>query len=167
MQSFFVVSRYSPNSVISTSIMSLTLISQNPREWMFVGQISLLIVTFLSLISQIFVINANHQRSQPTPLHCAMCEYVECHLLILIILMPLVECWCMHMPHRMGRPSGVDHTTPFNILHFVLFRNVACYTNSLLSRIHVNTIKLRNITCILVATGVILRSLECKACDMF
>ena len=31
-----------------------------------------------------------------------MCQYVECHLLILILLpplllMPLVECWCMHI----------------------------------------------------------------------
>ena len=36
------------------------------------------------------VINANHQRSQPTPSHCAMCQYVVCHLLILLLLMPLV-----------------------------------------------------------------------------
>ena len=71
-------------------------------------QISLLIVTFLSLISRIFVIHANHQRSKPTPSHWAMCQYVECHLLLM--LNPFVECWCMHMPYRLGRPSGVDHT---------------------------------------------------------
>ena len=47
------------------------------------------------------------------------------------------------------------------MLHFVLFHNVTCYTNSLLSHIHVNTIKVRNITCTLVATCLILRSLEC------
>ena len=130
---------------------------------MRVVQISLLIVTFLSLTSQVFVIDANHQRSQPTPLHCAMCQYVEYHLLLLLLLLhPLVECWCMHLPQRMGRPSGVDHTTPFNMLHFMLFHSVTCYTNSLVSRIHINTTKLRNIMCTLVATSVILRSLECS-----
>ena len=41
------------------------------------------------------------------------------------------------------------------------FRSVTCYTNSTVPRIHVNTPQLRNITCTLVATGVILRSLEC------
>jgi hypothetical protein len=76
--------------------------------------------------------------------------------------MPLVECWCMHMPHWPGRPSGVDHTTFFNMSHFVLFHSVTCYTKSLVPRIHVNTTKLRNITCTLVTTGVILRSLECN-----
>ena len=66
-----------------------SLISWNPRERMWIVHISLLIV-----------IDANHQRSRPTPLHCAMCQYVECHLLLLLLLlmMPLVECWCMHMP---------------------------------------------------------------------
>ena len=41
------------------------------------------------------------------------------------------------------------------------FHSVTCYTNSVASLIHVNTTKLRNITCTLVAMGVILQSLEC------
>jgi hypothetical protein len=123
-----------------------------------------------------FVINANRQRSQSTPLHFAMCQHVECHLLILIIIilllfMPLVECWCMRLPHHPRRPSGVDHTsvgdrrTNANCPHisFRLFHNVTCYTKTIVSPIHVNTTKLCNSTCTLVAIGVILRSSECIA----
>jgi hypothetical protein len=48
---------------------------------------------------------------------------------------------------------------------FVLFRNVTRYTNSLLSRIHVNIAHLLNITCILVATCMIARRrLDCIFC---
>ena len=120
-----------------------------------------------------FVINANHQRSQPTPPPCTMYQHVEHHLLLLLLLllllMPLVECWYMRLPHRPGRPCGVDHTNVggrkmnSNCPHisFVVLYSVTCYNNSIVSRIHVDSTKLRNITCTLVATDVILRSLEC------
>jgi hypothetical protein len=117
---------------------------------MYVVQISFLIVTFLSLI------NANHQGSQPTPLHCNMCQHVECHILILIRilvlhLMPLVECWRMRMPRRPGRPNGVDHTsvlgdgrTNSNSPHISLmsFHNVTCHTNSIVY--HASMLTLQN-----------------------
>ena len=49
----------------------------------------------------------------------------------------------------------------YYIFDFVLFHNVTCYTNSLSSRIHVTTTWLFNIMCTLVATNVVLWSLEC------
>ena len=88
-----------------------SLISQNPREQMFIVQISLLIVTFLYLYITEFVINANHQRNQPTPLHCAMCYMWSVAFLFLFFLCHLSECWCMRPPHCPRRPRGVDHTS--------------------------------------------------------
>ena len=83
-----------------------SLISRNPRERMFVVQISLLAITFLSLISQILSLMQTTKESNPHPQ--LRIVGMECQLLIviLLLLMPLVECWCMDMP------SGVDRTTP-------------------------------------------------------
>ena len=104
-----------------------SLISRNPKERMPVVQISLLIVTFLSLISQICHV-CKPPKKQPTPSHCAMCQYVESHLLILILL--FFRCHLLNVgaciyQHRPGRPSGVDHTNGSE-------RRI--YSNSIVSR---------------------------------
>ena len=139
--------------------------SLNPRERMFVAQISLHIDTFLSLISRTLSSMQTTQEVNPHPCSAPRVNMWNVTFLFLFLFfMPLVECWCMHMPHRPGRSSGLDHTTPHHtikMLHFVLFRSVTCYTNPIVSRIHVNATKLCNIMCTLVAAGVILHSLEC------
>ena len=109
------------------------------------------------------------QEVNPHP-HIAPCVNTwSVTFLFLFFLCHFVECWCMRPPHHPGRPSGVDHTNVggrrenSNYPHtsFVLFHSVTRYTNSIASRIHVKTTKLRNITCTLDATCVILWSLEC------
>jgi hypothetical protein len=62
-----------PNSVISTPhYVTHSLISQNPRERMVVVQMSLLIVTFLSLISRILSVLQTTKEVNPR-LHIAPC----------------------------------------------------------------------------------------------
>ena len=58
------------------------------------------------------------------------------------------------------RRRGLDHGQ-----QFVLFHNFKHYTKSSISCIHVNTTKLCSIMCTLVATCVILQSLECIHID--
>ena len=117
-----------------------------------------------------FVIDAKHPRSQSTLLHCAMCQHVECRLLILLFFLChllIVGAFVLHIA-REGQVEWttlvqVDRRTNSNSPHisFVSFHDVTCYTNFIVSHIHVNTTKLRNIMCTLVAASVILRSLEC------
>ena len=93
-----------------------SLISRNPKERMFIAQISLVIVTFLSLISQILSLTHTTKEGNPHP-RIAPCvnmwsvTFLYILILPLLLLMPLVECWCVHMSHHPGRPSGVDHTS--------------------------------------------------------
>jgi hypothetical protein len=135
---------------------------------MSVVQISLLNVTFLSLISRNLSLMQTTREVNPHP-HITPCQHVECLLLLRLLLMPLVGWWCMHLPHHPGRPCGVDHTSvgdripnsncPY--IAFVLCHNATCYTDSTVPCIHVNTTKLCNSMCTLVATNVILQRLEC------
>ena len=78
--------------------------------------------------------------------HCAMCQYVECRLLILLLL-PLVECWCMHMATSPGQGKWSGPYQRRWEKNEFKFHRVTCYTNSIVSRIHVNATKLHNIMC--------------------
>ena len=62
-----------------------------------------------------------------------------------------------------GSHSSHCHHCHYCSVDFVLFYNVTCYTNPLLSCIHVNTTYLLNISCTLVATCMIIGRLECNA----
>jgi hypothetical protein len=142
------MSHYTLHSVISTPInVTHSLISRNPRERMFVVQISL-----LSLISRNLSLPQTTKEVNPHP-RIAPCVnmwsatffffffFIVCHLLNVSARVPHIT--------RPGRRSGVDHTSASNgrmnsncpHISFVLFHNVTCYTNSLVSRIHINTTK--------------------------
>ena len=136
---------------------------------MFVVQISLLVVTFLSVISHNLSSMQTTQEVNPHS-HIVPCVNTwSATFLFFFFLRHLLNVGACIRPRRPGRPSGVDHTsvderrTNPNRPHisFVLFHSVTCYTNLIASRIHVNTTKPRTITCTLVAISVILRSLEC------
>ena len=136
-----------------------SLISQNPRERTFVVQISLFNITCFSLI-----------------LHfCHKCNLPKksTHTLALRHVCGVspssssssATCWMLVHAYAIS-PMKVKGNRPHQRSweeNEFKFHSVTCYTNYVLSRIHVNTTKLRNITCTLVATGVIQRSLECSA----
>ena len=115
-----------------------SLISQNPREWMFVVQISLPYChIYLPYITN-FVINASHPKSQPTPSHRAMWQYVQCHVLLLL---PLVE-WWLHAyatsPIK-AKWSG-PHKQRWEENEFK-FHSVTCYTKSKVNHASMSTLQ--------------------------
>ena len=128
---------------------------------MFVVQISLLIVTFLCLISGILSLLQTSKKSTHTLAlrHMSICGVSPSYS----YSYSYAICWMLVHAYptspRKAKWSGPHHT--IKMLHFVLFHSVTCYTNSIVSCTHVNTTKLCNITCTLVATCVIIRSLDC------
>ena len=140
-----------------------SLISQNPRERMFVVHSPFLIVTFVSLISWILSLMQATKEVHPHP-HIAPCVNM---LSVTPYSYPssssCATCW--KLVHAYVTSPGKTkwsgpHQQRWEENDFK-FHSVTCYANSLVSHIHVNTTKLRNITCTLVTTSVILWSLEC------
>ena len=93
--------------------------------------------------------------------HVSICGESPSYSYPSLLPMPLVKCWCMHIPTSPGKAkwSG-PHQREWEENIFKL-HSVTSYINSIVSRFHVNTTKLCNLMCTLVGTGVILRSLEC------
>ena len=81
-----------------------SLISQNPREQMFLVQISLLMVTFFSLISRVLPLMQTTIEGKPHP------RIVPCvnmwSVFFFFFICHLLNCWCMDMSHCLRRPSG-------------------------------------------------------------
>jgi hypothetical protein len=100
--------------IINPHNVTHSLISRSPREHMFLVQISHLIVTIFFLISQILSLMQTTKEANPHPCiaPCGnMWSVTSLFLILFLLLMPFVGCWCMRPPHRPGRPTrGVDHT---------------------------------------------------------
>ena len=123
-----------------------SLISRNPRER--IGQISLLIVIFLSFIS--WILSLVQTTKEVNPYRCI----VSC-VNIWSAFFFFFFCFLCHLlnvgacSRHIAREGEADWTTLHHLIccTLVLFHSVTCYTNSLVSCIHVNATKHCNITC--------------------
>ena len=77
-------------------------ISSNTRGHMFLVQISLLIVTFLSLISQVFFpLMQSIKEENPHPCIAPRVSMWS----LFFFLCHILTCWCTELPYCLGRPS--------------------------------------------------------------
>ena len=126
-----------------------SLISRNPREWMFLVQISLLIVTLLSLVSRFF---CHWSKPSKKSIHTlALRRVLICGVSSSSSSWMLVHAYATSS--RKAKWSG-PHQRRWEE-NELKFHSVTCYSKCIVSCIHVNTTKLRNITCALVGTRVI------------
>jgi hypothetical protein len=143
------------------------LVSWNSRERIFCSSNFTPYCHIFSLISWNLSLMQTIKEVNPHP-YIAPCVdmwsvtfffFFLCHLLYV----GACVCHIAQEAHEVDHTSVGDRKTYSKCPHisFVLFHNVTCYTDSIASRIHVDTIKLRNTKCTLVATSVIQRGLEC------
>ena len=96
-----IVPKYQPRNVTHS------LISRNPREWMFVVQMSLLIVTFVFL-SKITVLLLM-QTTKEVNLHPHIAPRVNMWSVLFFFFFcccHLLNYWCLDLSHCPGRSSG-------------------------------------------------------------
>ena len=139
-----------------------SLISPNPRDRMVAVHISLFIVTFLSLVSRIVSLMQTTKEVNPHP-RIASCVNMWSVTFFFFFFSSYGTCWMLvHAYAILSRKAkwSRPHQWRWEDNEFK-FHSVTCNTNSIVSRIHVKTIKLSSSTCSLVATKVILQSLEC------
>ena len=128
--------------LISFEKMSISTLSGDPH------QLVSFITNKTNILYSLVFIHAHCNRSVVN--HFSLVAHVH-----LIILNPEIQ------PFEHLTWPNVSVNFNITMLHFVLYHNVTSYISSLLSCIYVNTTKLCNIMCTLVATSVILRRLEC------
>jgi hypothetical protein len=130
---------------------------------MFVVQISFIFVTFLSLMSRNLSLMQTTHKVNPHP-RISPCVSATFFFIFFFLchLLNVGACIC-HITQEVEHTRVGDRRMNLNCIHisFVLFYNITCYTNSIITHINVNTTKLCNIMCTLVATCVILWSLKC------